>query len=130
MLLAPTNTLTPTGSRPPIGGTAAVAPFHFASVAASTDGQRLSFATAGPPGEAFLTLLSLPQPITTTTYGFAWIDPVQWGVLQSGTFPATGAVPGSLNHPTLPPGLAVTIQAVHLTPNGLALSTPAIVAAP
>ncbi len=126
----PSNVLAGAGSSPAIAGNAQVAVYEFGTLQAATDGQTLSMTVNGPTGSAFVTLLSLPRPVVPTPSGLAWVDPLAFAIVQTGTL--AGAVPqvGQLAHPTLPPGVTAALQMAYVGPSGVALSTPSLVIAP
>lgn len=130
ILVDPSTTLTPSGGQPAVAGTFGLATFEFASLTAGTDGQTLTMDAHGTAGAPFLTLLSLPAPETPSPYGFAWIDSVQWIVVDAAAYPPGRLRTASFAHPALPAGFTVALQTVWLSPTGAVLGTPCLVTVP
>ncbi|MCR9248098.1 MAG: hypothetical protein NXI31_23970 [bacterium] len=114
----------------PVQGSAAYAYHEIAALTTATTGSTLTMSSHGPTGAPGLVLMSQPQPETVTNFGFAWVDPNAFAIVTSLVFPAGRLTTASMVLPPLPPGLTAALQVAHLTPTGIALSTPSLVANP
>ena len=123
--LDPSTGLNPGRGAPPISGPATIRRAPVPSVIPASTDQHTAVLHAGAGNYSGIAISSLAKA-QPTGLGSLWLGS-HLSVLVVGTIPANGTFTYRLNHGTLPPGLAIAVQAVTTTGNRMAFSAPGVV---